>query len=82
MFAFGSGNKLNHFFGAAEPFLDAVGIGAESLCGQSCGYARVGKSGVFSDEANLVDADTRMSAMGENRRPGDRKGLRPWGRIP
>ena len=65
MFAFGRGDQLNHFFGAAEPFLDAVGVGAEGLGRESGGDARVGKSGVFGDEANFVDADAGMGAMGE-----------------
>jgi hypothetical protein len=65
MLAFGGGDQLNHFFGAAEPFLDAVSIGAESLGGESGSHARVGKAGVFGDEANFVDADAGMGAMGE-----------------
>ena len=65
MLAFGCSNQLNHFFGAAEPFLNAVGIGAQSLCGESGGDARVGKARVFSDEANFVDADAGMGAVGE-----------------
>src|SRR5271155_2454356 len=65
VFAFGCGNQLNHLFGAAEPFLDAVGVGAQSLCSKGGSDARVGKSGVFSDKANFVDADAGMRAIGE-----------------
>ncbi len=65
MLAFGCGDQLNHFFGTAEPFLNAVGIGAESLGGESGGHPRVGKSRVFRDEANFVDADAGMAAIGE-----------------
>jgi hypothetical protein len=65
VFTFGCGNQLNHFFGAAEPFLNAVGVGAQSPCRESGGYARVGKSSVFRDEANFVDADAGMSAVAE-----------------
>src|SRR5580658_2590990 len=65
VFAFGCGNQLNHFFGAAEPFLDAVGVSAQSLCCKGGGDARVGKARVFGDEANLVDADAGMRAVGE-----------------
>ena len=65
MFAFGCGDQLNHFFRAAEPFLNAVGVGAESFRGESGGHTRVGKSRVFCDEADLIDADAGIAAIGE-----------------
>src|SRR5271156_3105117 len=65
MFAFGSGDQLNHFFWAAEPFLNSLGISAEGLGGKSGGHPRVGESRVFRDEADLIDADSGIAAIGE-----------------
>src|SRR5580693_8736308 len=78
MFAFGGRDQLNHFFGAAEPFLDAVGISAEGLGSKSGGHTRVGKSGVFRDEADLIDADSGIAAIGEmdSEAIGEGSGLR------
>ena len=78
MFAFSGGDELNHFFGAAEPFLDAVSVRAESFGSESGGYARVGKSGVFRDEADFIDADAGIAPIGEmdSEAIGEGSGLR------
>src|ERR1700691_5836319 len=65
MFAFSGGDQLNHFFGAAEPFLDAIGVGAESPGGESGGDARGRKSGGLLDQTDFVHADAGVAAIGE-----------------
>ena len=65
MCAFGRGDQLNHLLRAAEPVLNAVCIRAERLRRQLRGDARIGESGIFRHESNLVDANSRRVAFPE-----------------
>jgi hypothetical protein len=61
MRTFRGGDELNHFFWTAEPVLDAIGLGAESLYCQLRGDTSFRETCVLSDEANLVDADAGVA---------------------
>ena len=58
MCALGGRDKLDHFLRAAEPFLNAIGIGTESFCGQLRSHLRL-------REARILKArEDKMAAAG------------------
>src|SRR5580704_15165978 len=65
MRAFGSGDELNHLFGAAEPILNLVGISTERFHGELGCDARFGEPGVFRHEPNFVYAYARGAILAE-----------------
>jgi hypothetical protein len=81
MCAFGSGDELNHLLRAAEPVLDAICVGAEGFHRQLCGDARIRESGVFRDESNFVDPDSRRAVLAEVLLEAIRQGAGPGARL-